>query len=351
LRIRWPLRVAIVLGMLAGAFASVTYSWTFTRLGRLDYNAAIIAKIATLTAGDPEFTPEARSSANAYTRGLLPEYPANSQVRVEDRQIPTPDGAEIPIRLYLPEAAGNQEGSPASGPLPFYLDIHGGGWWMGDGFVFESAMIDFAERTNAIVVSVDYRLAPEHPFPTPLDDCHTALVWIAEHGAALGGDPTRIAIGGGSAGGNLSAPLALRVRNEGGPKIAFQYLLVPATDISGTREWHSYDEAGSGYVLTVEGMERMIEAYVPERLERMNPYVSPLLEGDLSGLPPALVVTALFDPLRDQGEAYAHRLEQAGVSVELHREAGALHGFLGSPDRARRVQAMAAETLRAALHP
>jgi len=331
--------------MLVGALAAVTYSWTFTRLGRLDFGAAVIAKIASLQGGDSELTAEARANANAFTADLLPEYSASDRVRFEDRKIPTPDGAQIPIRIYVPETTED------AGPLPFYLDIHGGGWWMGNGFVFHSAMVDFAERVDAIVVSVDYRLAPEHPFPTPLDDCHTAFAWIAEHGAALGGDPTRIAIGGGSAGGNLSAALALRVRDEGGPEIAFQYLLVPATDLSGTREWHSYDEAGDDYVLTVSGIDQMVNAYVPERRERMNPYVSPLLAGDLARLPPALVVTALFDPLRDQGEAYARRLEDAGVFVKLHREEGAIHGFLGSPDRARSVQTMAAEAVRAALHP
>ncbi len=345
MRNRWPNRAVIGLGMLVGALAAVTYSWTFTRIGRLDYSAALIAKMASFQGGAVELTPEARSQANAYTARLLPDYPLDDHVRVEDRRIPTPDGAEIPIRIYIPEKIEG-EGIP-----PFYLDIHGGGFWMGDGFLFHDAMVDFAARTKAIVVSVDYRLAPEHPFPTPLDDCHTALVWIAEQGASLGGDPTRIAIGGASAGGNLSAALALRVRNEGGPKIAFQYLLVPGTDLSGTREWHSIDEAGEGYVLTVSGMDQMIAAYVPDPRERINPYVSPLLAGDLAGLPPALVVTALFDPLRDQGEAYARRLQDAGVTVELHREAGALHGFLGSPDRARRVQAMAAEAVRAALVP
>ncbi|MBJ18568.1 MAG: alpha/beta hydrolase [bacterium] len=345
MQIRGSLRIAIGLGMLAGAFAAVTYSWTFTRIGRLDYRAALIAKAASFQGVDSELSAEMRAAANAYTMDLLPEYPANPDVRIEDRRIPTPDGAEISIRIYHPIETERE------GPLPFYLDIHGGGWWMGNGFVFHGATVDFAARTEAIVVSVDYRLAPEYPFPTPLDDCHTALSWIAANGAALGGDPTRIAIGGGSAGGNLSAALAQRARDEGGPEIAFQYLLVPATDLSGTREWQSYDEVGEGYVLTVSGMEQMVAAYVPERRERMNPYVSPLLEGDLSRLPPALVVTALFDPLRDQGEAYAHRLEDAGISVQLHREGGALHGFLGSPDRARRVQALAAEAVRAALHP
>jgi len=343
MRMRGSIRIGVGLGVLVGALAAATYSWTFTRLGRLDYGAALLAKAASFQSAGPEMTAEARAGANAYTASLLPEYPPNARVRFEDRQIPTPDGSEISIRIYLPETIDG------AASLPFYLDIHGGGWWMGDGFVFHDAMREFASRANAIVVSVDYRLAPEHPFPTPLDDCHTALLWIAEHGAALGGDPTRIAVGGGSAGGNLSAALALRVRDEGGPRIAFQYLLVPATDLSGTRDWHSYDQAGEGYVLTVAGIDQMIAAYVPDPLERMNPYVSPLLEGDLGRLPPALVVTALFDPLRDQGEAYARRLEDAGVPVMLHREKGALHGFLGSPDRARRVQAMAADAVRAAL--
>ena len=350
MRMRGSVRIGVGLGMLVGALAAASYSWTFTRLGRLDYRAAVLAKVTSFRGANPELSASARADANAFTASLLPEYPPNDRVRVEDRMIPTPDGGEIPIRIYLPDRSSPTKTSGISEPLPFYLDIHGGGWWMGDGFLFDRAMVDFAERANAIVVSVDYRLAPEHPFPTPLDDCHTALLWIASRGAEIGGDPTRIAIGGGSAGGNLAAALALRVRDEGGPEITFQYLLVPATDLSGTRDWHSYDQVGEGYVLTVSGIDQMIAAYVPDPHERMNPYVSPLLEGDLAGLPPALVVTALFDPLRDQGEAYARRLEDAGVSVRLHRESGALHGFLGSPDRARRVQAMAADAVRARLH-
>jgi acetyl esterase/lipase len=286
-----------------------------------------------------------RGGAHDWTSKLLADHPVPPDVSFEDRSIPTPDGAQIPIRVYRPTP------SEPGGLLPFYLDLHGGGWWMGNGFPFHAQMMDFAARTQAIVVSVDYRLAPEHPFPTPLDDCHTALRWIAREGASLGGDPARIAIGGTSAGGNLAAALAIRARDEGGPELAFQLLAVPATDLSGTREWHSFDEAGEGYVLTVAGIEQMIDAYVPDPRARMNPYVSPLLEGDLSGLPPALVVTALFDPLRDQGEAYARRLEDADVPVELHREPGALHGFLGSPARARRIQTMTAEAVRRALHP
>ncbi len=364
-------RWAVLLGALVGGLVAVSYSWTFTPIGRLDYRAAVIARLASWRSAPTRMDAEARAQANRVTMRWLPDYETHAaaaaessgsgstagnatadiaarsnasdasigHVRFEDRLVPGP-GGELPLRIYTP---------PGAGPWPFYLDIHGGGWWMGNGFPFHAAMVDFAGRSNAIVVSVDYRLAPEHPYPAALDDCRAALDWIARHGRSIGGDPTRIAIGGSSAGGNLAAALAQLVRDEGGPAIAFQYLQVPATDLSGTREWNSYDEAGEGYVLTLEGIEAMIGAYVPNRRMRMSPYVSPLLAGDLSGLPPAFVVTALFDPLRDQGESYARRLEAAGVPVELHREPGALHGFLGSPERARRVQAMAAARVRAAL--
>lgn len=339
---RTSTRIAVGLGILVGAALALTYSWTFTRYGRLDYKAAVISRVASWQdQEDLVMTPSARASANAYTMSLLPEYPVEAGVRFEDRLIGTPDGAEIPIRIYTP---------PGEGPHPFYLDIHGGGWWMGGGFSFHRQSLSFAGLTDAIVVAVDYRLAPEYPYPTPLDDCATALHWIAENGASVGGDPSRIAIGGGSAGGNLAAALALRMRNSGGPRIAFQYLNVPATDLSGTRDWESYDESGDQYVLTVSGIQSMIEAYVPEAQERMEPYVSPLLEGNLGGLPPTFVVTAQFDPLRDQGEAFAGRLREAGVPVVVHREMGAIHGFLGSPARALKIQVMAARAVRAALY-
>ena len=334
-------RLAVLLGMLAGAFVAVTYSWSFTRIGRLDYGAAVIARVASLRGSQSEMSADAREAANGITARLQARYPESKSVRFEDRRIPTPDGESIAIRIYTPEGPG---------PHPFYLDIHGGGWWMGNGFLFHESARALSEQTGAIVVSVDYRLAPEYPYPTPLDDCDTALDWIVENGESLGGDPRRIAIGGSSAGGNLAAALAIRARDRGGPRIVFQYLLVPATDLSGTRGWLSFDEAGQGYVLTTEGIDAMIEAYVPNASDRMDPYVSPLLEGDLSGLPPAFVVTAQFDPLRDQGEAFAGRLQNSGVPVVLHREDGALHGFLGSPDRAIKVHTMAARAIRAALH-
>lgn len=346
MRMRWSVRLAIALGMLAGGVLSITWSWTFTRLGRLDYGAAIAANLSRWVPASETFDAESRARAESIARAALPSYPQTRPVRFEDRRIESADGAEIPIRIYWPERAGDD---PASA-WPFYLDLHGGGWRLGGDHLFHEQVLALAGRIPAIVVSVDYRLAPEYPFPTPLEDCRTALHWIVEHGESIGGDPTRIAIGGSSAGANLAAALALRARDEGGPEIAFEYLEMPATDLSGTRQWRSYDETGDRYGLKVSSLETMFEDYVPDPRARIHPYVSPLLEGDLSGLPPTLVVTALFDPLRDQGEAYARRLEDAGVRVELHREEGALHGFVGSPARARRIQAMAAAAIREALY-
>lgn len=336
---RTPTRWAVAIGVLIGALAAVTWSWTFTPIGRLDYSAALVARMADWLGGELDFEQADRGAGSGFARLVEPKMPASEGVRFEDRHVEAPDGFRIPVRVYTP---------PGAGPRPFYLDIHGGGWWWGRGFPFHDRMRHFAEQSGAIVVSVDYRLAPEHPYPTPLADCEAVLRWIEREGAALGGDPTRLAVGGDSAGGNLAAALALKMRDEGGPKIAFQSLIVPATDLSGTRSWHSFDEAGEGYVLTLPDLRRMIEAYVPDPRARMDPYVSPLLEGRLADLPPAFVATARFDPLRDQGEAYARRLQAAGVPVRWHREEGALHGFIGSPDRARRVQAMAAAALREA---
>ncbi len=330
----------LVLLLLVLVAAGTTVSWTFTPLGRLDYRAALIAKLSSWQSGPVELTPEARRAGNEFARQGLPQRGEAALRQIEDREIPGPDGTRLPLRIYWPDAPG---------PLPLYLDIHGGGWWMGNGFLFHEMMSHFAADTGAIVVSVDYRLAPEHPYPAALDDCLAALVWLHENAAALGGDPTRIAIGGASAGGNLAAALALRVRDRGGPKLAFQYLLVPATDLSGSREWPSYAETGEDYVLKTSSLAQMIAAYVPDPALRSSPYVSPLLADDHGGLPPALVVTAHFDPLRDEGEAYAAALERAGVRVRLHREERALHGFIGSPERALRIQAMAADAVREAL--
>ena len=334
-------RIALVLLVVVVTALGVSYSWTFTPIGRLDYVPAVLAKLVLWQDAPAEFTPDARRAANEQVARMLSSIEATPLARTEDREIPSPDGHGIPVRIYWPDATG---------PLPLYLDIHGGGWWMGDGFVFDPVTAAFAAGTQAIVVSVDYRLAPEHPFPAALDDCAAVLNWMHANAAELGGDPGRIAIGGGSAGGNLAAALTLRTRDEGGPELAFQYLFVPVTDLTATTQWPSYTEAGDAYLLKVSQLGQVFGAYVPDESERANPYVSPLLAEDLSGLPPAFIVTAHFDPLRDQGEAYARKLEGAGVRVQLHRER-ALHGMVGSFDRAQRVEGMAIGMVREALAP
>lgn len=326
-----------VIGLMILLGAGISYSWTFTPLGRLEYVAAVIAKSSEWNDTPIDMSPRARATANEFTDMIMP--PAAELAKIEDRTIAS-GGAKIPIRIYWPKAEG---------VLPVYLDIHGGGWWMGDGFAMEAATTQLAARAEIIIVSVDYRLAPEHPYPTPLDDCYAALLWLHANAESLGGDPARLGIGGGSAGGNLSAALALRARDQGGPKILFQNLIIPATDMV-SDDWDSYREAGDRYMLKVSALSKMYEAYAPDAATRALAYVSPLLAEDLSGLPPALVTTAHFDPLRDQGIAYAKRLQAAGVPTQLHSEPGGLHGFMGSPERRERVAQIAADAVHEALY-
>ncbi len=326
--------ILVAIALLA---AAITYSWTLTPIGRLEYQAALVAKLSEWDDGPVELTPKARRAANEMVRAFIP--PSAELAKIENRTIEA-DGVEIPLRIYWPNARGK---------LPVYLDIHGGGWWMGNDFALESPTTRLADEAGLIIASVDYRLAPEHPYPAALDDCYAALEWLYTHAEELGGDPERLGIGGGSAGGNLAAALALRARDQNGPPIRFQYLMIPATDLV-SADWDSYREAGDRYMLKVSNLWQMYEAYAPDPLVRRSPYVSPLFASDLTGLPPALVTTAHFDPLRDQGIAYAKRLEDAGVPTQLHAEDGGLHGFFGSPARQERVHRVAVKAIREALY-
>jgi acetyl esterase len=210
-------------------------------------------------------------------------------------------GAEIAARRYQPPGA--------QGTIVW---LHGGGWVL-DGLASSDAMCRIlAERAGATVVSVDYRVAPEHPFPVPLDDCFEALTWVAEHEA-----PSPLIVGGDSAGGNMAAVCALRARDRGGPALAAQVLVYPATDTDMTTA--SYVEHGSNQLLMLgtKEMAWFFDHYLPDAAERSNPEVSPLRAQDLSGLPPAIVVVAEYDPLRDDGLRYAERLAAAGIEVTL----------------------------------
>ena len=245
---------------------------------------------------------------------FLPQSEKLALARVEDRRIPGPAG-EIPVRIYTPEGQG---------PLPVLVFFHGGGWVVGNLETHDDICRVLARAVPALVVSVDYRLAPEHPFPAGVEDSYAALCWVAENAAAIGGDPTRLAVGGDSAGGNLAAVVSLLARDRGGPKLAHQLLVYPATELGG--DTVSIRENGSGYLLTHDAMVWFYNHYISAQ-ERLLPHASPLLAPDLGGLPPATVIPAEFDPLRDEGEASAARLRESGVPVELTRYDGMIHGF------------------------
>ena len=264
--------------------------------------------------GLESLTPE--EGRNSYRMLMALGGAGNESVAVTDRTVPGPAG-DIPVRVYTPDA-------PA--PRPLIAWYHGGGHVIGDLDTYDAVCRDLAAESGAVVVSVDYRLAPEHRFPAAADDCYAATQWVAEHASELGADASRLAVAGESAGGNLAAVVSLLARERGGPAIAFQALIYPATDL--TRSHPSVQENGEGYLLTAKGMEWFNDHYLGPDGDPKDPHASPLFAEDLSGLPPALVVTCEYDPLRDEGEAYAARLRDAGVPVELRRYDGQIHGFI-----------------------
>jgi acetyl esterase len=238
--------------------------------------------------------------------------PPDRVASVEDRTI---DGG-LRVRVYRPDAGATR---------PALVYFHGGGWVMGSRDVVDAPCRRLANLAGCVVVSVDYRLAPEHRFPTPVEDCFTATKHLAENAGAFGADPQRVAVGGDSAGGNLAAAVALMARDRGLPPIAFQLLVYPATDCS--LDTPSYRDHGEAYALTRAAMAYYWDQYLAGPDDRLNPYACPLRARDLRGLPPALVITAEFDPLRDEGEAYAERLRAVGVAAVAHRYDGMIHGF------------------------
>jgi acetyl esterase len=231
-----------------------------------------------------------------------------------DLQLPV-EGAEIPLRCYRPEGEG---------PFPVHVYLHGGGFWLGSIEGSDISCREICVASGALVVSVGYRLAPEHRFPIPAEDCYAALCWVAEHASQLGGEPAIISVGGESAGGNLAAVVALMARDRRGPEISLQVLSVAVTDLTGSQP--SVEEFAEGYLLSRAGMRTQREHYLGGSVDPRHPYVSPLFSPDLCGLPPALVVTMEFDPHRDEAEAYARRLVEAGVVTVQRRFLGHVHG-------------------------
>ncbi|HJQ43445.1 MAG TPA: alpha/beta hydrolase [Jatrophihabitantaceae bacterium] len=222
----------------------------------------------------------------------------------------------IPARLYA--------ASSGAAALPILVWYHGGGFVIGDLETADRTCRALATKTGALVISVGYRLAPEDPFPAGPDDCFAALRWVIDHAESLGGDASRVAIGGDSAGGNLAAITAIQARDEG-VALKFQLLVYPVTDCTMTSS--SYTENAEGYLLTADSMDWFIDHYLSGGADAKDPRVSPLFADDLRDLAPALVITAEFDPLRDEGEAYAERLKDAGNDVTVRRFDGMIHGF------------------------
>ena len=257
---------------------------------------------------------------------------------VDDRKIAGPHG-DIPVRIYIPEETT---------PLPVLVYFHGGGWVVGNLETCDVALRAIARRAGCAIVSVDYRLSPENKFPVPLEDGFAGTEWVATHGHDAGLDPSRVAVGGDSAGGNMAAAVTLMARERGAPEIVYQVLIYPVIDLNFDTE--SYKRLANGYGLTRTAMQWYWGHYLASADQGGSPLAS-LSLADVSGVPPALVITAEYDPLLDEGEAYARKLEAAGVDARLSRYEGIVHGFLrhgASFDASHRAYDEIAITLRKA---
>lgn len=258
--------------------------------------------------------PLARARAELTRTTLMLGGPPEPMESVRDLTIPGPVGP-LGARLY----------TPYGDPDTLLVFLHGGGWTLGDLDSYDLTCRFLAAHAGTKVLAIDYRLAPEHPFPAAPDDAFAAFTWAHAHADELRVDARAIAVGGDSAGGNLAAGLCLRARDAGVAMPAFQLLLFPATDLMSTRP--SRGLFGAGYVLTTSVMQWYLEQYLPTPETALDPMASPLLAPDLSGLPAAYIATAGYDPIRDDGEAYADRLHESGVPVALRRHDGLIHGF------------------------
>jgi acetyl esterase len=286
---------------------------------------------------------EARAMAKAMPRPNPEDV--EPVARVEDRAIPGPDG-DIPIRIYWPDVAS---GARAPGVVFF----HGGGWVICDLDSHDGTCRRIANAVGAVVVSVDYRLAPEHPYPAAADDAYAATAWTAEHADELGIDTQRLAVAGDSAGGNLSAAVALMARDKGGPSLALQAMVYPVIDNSASaNSYPSKTDNAVGYFLTTAQMDWYRGQYLHDDAHGDEPYCSPLHAETLEGLPPAIILTAEMDPLRDEAEHYGALLDAAGVPVLVHRVPGMFHGFFSMDaflDGAKDAQTVTFTEMRARL--
>jgi acetyl esterase len=291
-------------------------------------------------AGAPPLNTLPLAEARQALKSLFVPEQKEVVAKIEDRKIPGPGGYQIPIRIYAPASTT---------PLPLLVYFHGGGWVLGDIDSHDATSRELANKAGCIVVSVDYRLAPEHKFPAAPEDCYAATKWVALNAASFGGNPAKIAVGGDSAGGNLAAAVAQMAADRGAPGLVYQLLIYPVTNYA--FDTPSYRDNKEGYLLTQDMMQWFWKQYLPTDEDGKNPYASPLQARELRRVAPAFVITAEFDPLRDEGEAYAARLKDAGVPVETKRYDGAIHGFFNFGhimDQGKQVMNDAAARLKAA---
>ncbi len=296
--------------------------WRQTEHGTLDTNAAILLKYIELSNTDPfaEGRTPAQIREDAVKSGAILKGTPTPIDQIRDTTFPGPAGP-VPVRVYIPGQSN----------LPVIIYYHGGGWVLGSLDSHDNICRSLAKKSSVIVVSVDYRLAPEHAFPAAFDDAYATLVWVSQNAATFNGDKSRIFVAGDSAGGNLAAAVSLMSSEKNGPGITAQILIYPATNLS-EFSTDSHRNFGRGYYLTGRYMEIFRSMYLPRSQDWQNVHASPLLADSLENLPPALVLTAEFDVLRDEGEAYARRLDSEGVPVKQIRYKGMIHGFL-SMDR------------------
>lgn len=288
------------------------FTAAYDRTGALDVGHLSLDEIKATRRRVPPSVPPVTWVTGAVPRGI----------RTSAATAPARDGHGIPLRVYRPTGA--------TGPLPVVVYFHGGGWVLGNVRGYDALCGFVADAVPALVVSVDYRMAPEHKAPQAVLDGVDVLRWLPQGVGALGGDPTRIAVCGDSAGGNLSAVVSQVVRDEGGPQIAFQALLYPGTD--GTRSHPSITANADAPILTRRQIDAFLDLYATDSgLAVDDPLISPLWAPELGGLPPALVQTADLDPLRDEGQAYAAKLAAAGVPVRATNYVGVPHGFHSFP--------------------
>ncbi len=309
----------LMLAVVAGFTGFKIYQ--HTPHGKLDASAAFVRLLTntlrTPVTEDPRPLDEIRAELTRKAE-IIKASPEPVGRVYEKRFTHEKSGEPIRVKIYEPEG---------DGPWPVVIFYHGGGWvWMNPETHDNNAR-SICKRTHALVVSVDYRLAPENPFPAGVNDAYGALLWVHENASALKGDPKRIAVAGDSAGGNLSAVVAQLTRNRRGPKLSAQVLIYPGTDMT-RLDRPSHAKFGDGFLLDLNLLEWFKTRYEPDRSRWARPELSPILARDLSGLAPALVITAGFDPLRDEGAAYAERLKSAGVETVYKNFEGQLHGFI-----------------------